>query len=154
MCLHFLFRDCKFVLFTQYAQRWIFEDNNVFFFKIPKTTIIEVEMCAWCGIMVFLCLDYESKSAHHLRSLESGFFLYIINIKRSHKSHMPLDLKPSKITWFGFKMTLNCFFCVEMFLSQLCKHHNSIKYPNIENCTCISLFWKWMTFLFRTKIVT
>ena len=37
-------------------------------------------MCAWCGIMVFLSVDYKSKSAHNLRSLESGFFLYIVNI--------------------------------------------------------------------------
>ena len=53
-------------------------------------------MCAWCGIVVFLCVDYESENEIELRRPETCYFLNIINIKRYHKSHMVDDFKTAE----------------------------------------------------------
>ena len=57
------------------AQPWIFMENKTVFLKFAKSVGVECATCALCGIMVFLCVDYELKSAQTLRHLESGFFL-------------------------------------------------------------------------------
>ena len=70
----------SFATFSHWAQAWIFGDNNEVILKITNKPFFDLMMCAWCGIVVFLCVVYESKSAHGLKWLESGFFLYIANI--------------------------------------------------------------------------
>ena len=103
-------------------------ENNLVFLKFGISVGFECARCAWCGIMVFLCVDYESKSAQTLRRLESGFFLYILNIKRSHKSHSSLYFKPSEITLGDFKMTFHRFFRVFKLVRGPFNSRNTIKY--------------------------
>ena len=126
-------------------------DNNVFFFKIPNKPIFDLVGCALCGIMVFLCVVYKSKSAQNLRRAESGFFLYIIYIKRSHNSNMSLHLKPSKSSFEVLKMTSTRFFSVPNCAKQVFKSLNVSKYPKISKNIHEPLYGKILTFQFNSK---
>ena len=77
------------------------------------------KLVGWCGIMVFLGVDYDFKIENYLRRRETCYLLNIIYIKRCHKSQMWLDFKQPnlasnefQIIFQAFPRTPTCFFTI------------------------------------------